>query len=285
MALRSVLFVPAGEERKLAKAFGSTADAVVADLEDAVAPSARADARRALSRLPPPSRNGPAFMVRINQPGTPDGEEDLRLARELDLDAIVIPKATAASMTLLPIGLPRLVPIVETALGVRESYEVARVPGVFALMFGAVDLAAEIDFRWRPDGLHLAYARSRVVLDSAVAGIGAPIDSAWVRLDDPAGFVAEATIARDLGFQGKACIHPAQLELAHQVFDGEQVAWAEATVTAYRLALARGEGVVAVNGEMIDLATFRRAERILATAAGGREPEPTLRHKAKESNS
>lgn len=283
VALRSVLFAPAGDERKLVKALASGADAVVADLEDAVAPSARAAARETLSRVRASDVHRPALMVRVNEPGTPDCDEDLQLVRGLDLYAIVIPKATAASTACLPTGLPRLVPIVETAQGVRESYEIARAPGVCALMFGAVDLAAEIDFRWRADGLHLLHARSRVVLDSAAALIAPPIDSAWVRLQDPDGFLAEANVARSLGFQGKCCIHPAQLELAHRVFDGDQIAWAETTLTAYRAALTRGQGVVVVDGEMVDMATVRRAERILgASHLSVRDPGDTLKQQPKE---
>lgn len=283
IALRSVLFAPAGDERKLLKAIASSADAVVADLEDAVAPSARAAARETLRRLCPSGEPRRSLMVRVNEPGTADFDEDLQLLRSLDLYGVVVPKATSKSIGCLPSGLPRVVPIVETAQGVRESYEIASVPGVFALMFGAIDLAAEIDFRWRADGLHLLYARSQVVLSSAAAGIAFPIDSAWVKLDDPDGFVEEARVARSLGFQGKACIHPAQLELAHQVFDSDQIAWAEATMNAYRAALARGEGVVAVDGEMVDMATLRRAERILVAAGlGDRGADLTRSHQAKE---
>ena len=283
IALRSLLFAPAGDERKLRKAMASSADAVVADLEDAVAPSARAAARETLLRVSASLVPRRPLMVRVNQPGTADFDEDLKLVKDLDLYGVVIPKATSASTACLPAGLPRVMPIVETAQGVRESYEIASVPGVFALMFGAIDLAAEIDFRWRADGLHLLYARSQVVLNSAAAGLAFPIDSAWVKLDDPEGFLEEARVARSLGFQGKVCIHPAQLELAHRVFDGDQIAWAEATMNAYRAALARGEGVVAVDGEMVDRATLRRAERILVAAGlSDREVDVTHNHQAKE---
>lgn len=262
--LRTLLFVPGDDERKVSKALAADADAVVVDLEDAVAPSSKPRAREIVAGLGKGRSGGPALMARINDPGGPFGREDLELAARLDLAAVVVPKATAALVAGLPQALPPLIPIVETARGVREAYDVACAPGVLALMFGAIDLAAEIDFRWRGDGRHLLYARSKVVLDSATAAVSAPIDTAWAHLREPNGLREEAELARDLGFQGKCCIHPDQLDIVRRAFDDDQTAWAQSMVNAYEAAQTRGDGVLSLGGEMVDMATIRRARRILA---------------------
>ncbi len=111
-----------------------------------------------------------------------------------------------------------MIAIVETALGVRQAYETARLPRVAALVLGAVDLGAELGLEPRADGQEVLYARSQLVVDSAAAGIRSPFDLVHLDTRDDEGLEAEARLARSLGFRGKACIHPAQVEIVNRVF-------------------------------------------------------------------
>jgi citrate lyase beta subunit len=263
---RSLLFAPGHEERKLQKALAAGADVVVADLEDAV-PAGEKDAARAVTRrVLGDAATGSLVAVRPNAFGTEPWEADLAAVRGLEPDALVLPKATPEAVTALgPDGLP-VVAIVETALGLRQAYETARLPRVAALVLGAVDLGAELGFEARTDGLEVLYARSQLVLDSGAAGIRSPFDIVHLDLRDDEGLEAEARLARSLGFRGKACIHPGQIEIVNRVFSPtkEEQEHARRVIEAYERALADGRGVVALDGEMIDLPVVERARRVLA---------------------
>jgi citrate lyase subunit beta/citryl-CoA lyase len=258
---RSLLFAPGGDERKLAGALASEADAVVADLEDAVAPAAKPAAREVVARLAP-------RIVRVNGAGTGWFEDDLELVGGLSLDAIVLPKATPDAVAALGRTGPPVVAIVETARGLRLAYETACSPRVVALVIGAVDLGAELGLEPRPDGLEILHARSRVVVDSAAAGLRPPFDVVHLDVHDDAGLEAECAFARSLGFRGKVCIHPRQVPVVHRVFapTEREVEWARQVVEAFDESVDRGEGVLAVNGEMIDLPVVERARRVLDEA-------------------
>jgi len=188
--------------------------------------------------------------------------DDLALLRELDLDAVVLPKATPDAVAALGPDSPPVIAIVETAQGLRQAYETASAPRVRALVLGAVDLGAELGLEPRPDGLEILHARSRVVVDSAAAGIRPPFDVVHLDVRDNAGLETACAFARSLGFRGKACIHPQQVPIVNHAFapSEREVAWAERVVEAFE---ASGEGVLAVNGEMIDLPVVERARRIL----------------------
>jgi citrate lyase beta subunit len=232
---------------------------VVADLEDAVVPAEKAAARGVVRGL---EFGG---VLRVNAAGTPYFDDDVALARTLDLDAIVLPKATAEAVAALGGDGPPVIAIVETARGVREAYEVARSPRVAALLIGAIDLGAEIGLEPRADGAEILYARSKVVIDSAAAGIRPPFDIVHPDVHDDDGLEAECRLARSLGFRGKACIHPRQVPIVNRVLGPSQaeVEWARGVVTAFE---SSGEGVLAVDGEMVDLPVVTRARRVLAEA-------------------
>ena len=258
---RSLLFAPGSDERKLRSALASGADAVVADLEDAVAPAQKGAARELVAVLRPP-------VVRVNGADTEWFADDLALVRELQPDAIVLPKATPdAVATLGPDG-PPVVAIVETAAGVRSSYDTAASARVAALLLGAVDLGAELGLEPRPDGLELLFARSQVVIDSTAAGIRPPFDIVHLEVSDARGLEEECRLARSLGFRGKACIHPSQLDVVHRVFapSDDEIEWARRVVDAYEREAGEGRGVFALNGAMVDLPVVERARRILAEA-------------------
>jgi citrate lyase beta subunit len=263
---RSLLFAPGLEERKLQKALGAGADAVVADLEDAV-PAGEKEAARAVARRVLEGRATRSLVaVRPNAVGTAHWEADLEAVSGLELDALVLPKATPEAVTALGPDGPPVIAIVETALGLRQAFETARLPRVAALVLGAVDLGAELGLEPRADGLEVLYARSQLVVDSAAARIRSPFDLVHVDIRDDEGLEAEARLARSLGFRGKACIHPAQIEIVNRVFSPteEEQEHARRVIEAYEHALADGRGVVALDGEMIDLPVVERARRVLA---------------------
>jgi citrate lyase subunit beta/citryl-CoA lyase len=206
--------------------------------------------------------------VRVNGADTAWFDDDLALVGELEPDAIVLPKATPDAVEALGADGPPVIAIVETAAGVRATYETAKSPRVVALLLGAVDLGAELGLEPRADGLEIVYARSRLVVDSAAAGIRPPFDIVHVDVADDAGLEAECRLARSLGFRGKACIHPRQLDVVHRVFapSDAEVEWAQRVVSEYERESGEGRGVFALNGAMVDAPVVERARRILAEA-------------------
>jgi citrate lyase beta subunit len=263
---RSLLFAPGNDERKLEKALAAGADAVVADLEDAVPATEKEAARTVARRVLGGAATASLVAVRVNAAGTEHWGADLQAVADLELDALVLPKATPEAVGALGPDGPPVVAIVETALGVRHAYETARLPRVAALVLGAVDLGLELGLEPRADGQEVLYARSRLVLESAAAGLRSPFDLVHVDTRDNEGLEAEARLARSLGFRGKACIHPAQVAIVNRVFSptGEERERARRVVEAYERGLADGRGAVALDGEMIDLPVVERARRILA---------------------
>ncbi len=217
-----------------------------------------------MSRLRPP-------VVRVNGAGTPWFDDDLAAARGLPLEALVLPKATPDAVAALGPDGPPVIAIVETAQGLRLAYETASSRRVAALLLGAADLGAELGWEPRPDGLELVYARSKVVADSAAAGIRAPFDVVHLDIRDDVGLEAAARFARSLGFRGKACIHPAQVGIVNRVFgpDVDSAVWAERVLAAAEVGEREGRGAVALDGEMIDAPIVDRARKILSDAKGG----------------
>ena len=234
----------------------------MADLEDAVAPAQKAAARELVAELRPP-------VVRVNGADTEWFADDLALVRELEPEAIVLPKATPDAVAALGPDGPPVVAIVETAAGVRAAYETAAAARVAALLLGAVDLGAEVGLEPRPDGLEILYARSKVVLDSAAAGIRPPFDIVHLDVKDDAGLEEECRLARSLGFRGKMCIHPAQIPVVNRVFapTADEIEWARRVVEGFEQAVSEGRGVFGLEGTMVDRPVVERARRVLVEAA------------------
>jgi citrate lyase beta subunit len=189
--------------------------------------------------------------------------DDLALARELDLAAIVLPKAMPEAVAALGREGPPVLAIVETALGVRSAFEIASAPRVAALLLGAVDLGAEVGLEPRPDAQEILYARSKLALDSAAAGVRGPFDVVHLDTRDEAGLEEQCRLARALGFRGKACIHPAQLATVNRLFapSEQELVWARDVIAAFE---GQDEGVLALDGAMIDRPVVERARRLLA---------------------
>src|SRR3954469_10204680 len=258
---RSYLFVPATDPHRVDKALASDAHAVVVDLEDAVAEDRKDDSRTLVrERLRAPRPRG-AQLVRINGIDTAHARADLAALDGLALDGIVVPKAEPQPLqTLAPSG-PPVIALVETATGVRRAFELASRPPATRLMFGHVDLAAQLAVPPGSLTRELLYARSALVLDSVAAGVPGPIDGPCTAIGDDVELRAETAAAKALGFTAKICIHPSQLATVHGVFapTEEELDWARRVVAA-----ADGSrGAVAVDGQMVDAPVVARARRLL----------------------
>lgn len=271
-SLRSLLFVPADQEAKLRKATTLSCDGVIIDLEDGVVPARKLDARTgALKALRDLALAPRERLVRINALSTPWGRDDLTALRRAEIlpDIVVVPKVNGPEDVLEVArvfeGTPvRVLPHVETARSVLAAAGIAVChPAVGGLFFGAGDYLAETGGERTPQSL--LYPRSTIATAAAAAGVVA-IDTPWFHLDDLAGLEADARAAAELGFAGKAAIHPKQIPVINRVFSppAERVAWARRVLAA---AAQEGDGVWVVDGEMADAMTVRMARRILAAAA------------------
>ncbi len=254
-AARTLLFVPGNRQDRFGKAAAAGADAVVLDLEDAVAPDDKAAARaRVLAWL----AAGNDAVVRVNAVGTPWYADDVAAVRD-HATAVMVPKAArAADLT----GLPEVVALIETAAGVAAARELCAAPNVVRAAFGSIDLATELGVD--PDSrTALLHARSALVLASAAAGCAPPIDGVTTTLDDAAVVREDALHAVSLGFTGKLCVHPRQVEPVHEALrpTEDELRWAHAVLGA-----SRDGGVTAVDGKLVDRPVLLRAERLLARA-------------------
>ena len=263
---RAYLFVPADRPERFAKARASGADAVIVDLEDAVAPDAKARARDALALALDASA---PLVVRINAAGTPWFEDDLELCRHPGVAAVMLPKAEGidALCTVVETTYHDVLPIIESARGLHEMENIARVPGVIRLAFGSVDLALDLGIDCAPDGaeIELLAFRSQLVLASRLAGLVAPVDGVSTAIDELQRLHADTERSRRLGFGAKLCIHPKQLASVQAVFTPppERIDWARRVCKAFASA---GGAAVAVDGQMVDLPVVQRARAVLRDA-------------------
>lgn len=257
-AIHAPLFVPADRPERFAKAAASGADAVILDLEDAVATDAKDTARTALAcnftHLP--------VLVRINAYGTPTHDADVAAVTALRPAGVILPKAEdAARVAAVARALNgiSLIALIESARGLAHAREIAAVVGVMRLAFGSVDFCADLGAAHLREVL--LPARFELVLAARLAGIAAPIDGVTLRLDDPTASFDDAAHARALGMTGKLCIHPKQIAEVKRAFapSEAEIAWA-------RRVLASGEAVASVDGAMVDEPVRIRARAILKQA-------------------
>jgi citrate lyase subunit beta / citryl-CoA lyase len=271
------LFVPANRPERLAKALTSGAGAVIADLEDAVAPAEKSTARLQLSRafatLDGPERA--RLLVRINAAGTSWHEDDLALVKQLaaqGLAGVVVPKAESSAQlahvwahvsTASNTGSCVLLPLVESAQGLGVLDDLANSPGVLRLALGHLDLQADMGMRCDSDEAELHPARFALVVASRRAGLASPVDGVTVAIADTARLQTDTARSRRFGFGAKLCIHPAQLATVSDGFapTSDEIAWAQRVM----LAQAQAAGAAfSLDGRMVDAPVVRLAEQTLA---------------------
>lgn len=247
---------------------------MVIDLEDAVAPAKKADARDAVGAwLSSDRTEGAARFVRINAAGSDWIDDDCDWLRPLArfVDGIVLPKVESAESidgVARAIEETPVVPLLETARGILNAVEIIGARSdVPAILFGAEDLTADLGIPRTLEGTELLWARSQVVL--AAAAIDAePIDAVWVDLASPESLLADATRARALGFRGKMAIHPDQVPVINGVFSPspDEIAAARRLVEADERAREQGDGVFRLDDRMVDAPIILRARRVLDLA-------------------
>lgn len=276
--MRSKLFVPASRPELFEKALASAADALSFDLEDAVAPSQKPQARAhltALLRGLPPA-TGKTIVVRVNAPGTAEFDADVAALASAPIDIINLPMTENADAVVEAIA--RIEPNetahragfllnIETPKALRKAADLAAAhPRVMGLQIGYADLLEPTGIA-RNDRDALAYIRLAVRLAAAEAGIAA-YDGAFAAVKDAEGYRAECIAAKRHGFAGKSCIHPSQIATANEVFmpDAGEIAWARKVVAAAVDADARGIGAYLVDGHMIDKPFVERARAVVAVA-------------------
>ncbi len=280
--LRSVLFTPATRPDRVAKLAETGADLGVIDLEDAVAPSAKASARadavagcEALARVAPHVR----VVVRVNAPRTDHFAPDVAEALSPHVSGVVVPKVDSADdlrlvrSALADAGRADLdvVAGIESAAGVLRLDEILATGVAAAVYFGAEDYIADLAGERTAAGHEVLYARSHVALVARVHGVRA-VDQIVPAYTDDEHFRQDAAQGRAIGYAGKMCIHPRQVPLATAAFSPrpDQVDRAERLVAAYEAAMADGVGVVTFDGQMVDQPMLRHARALLAAARGGR---------------
>jgi citrate lyase subunit beta/citryl-CoA lyase len=282
-APRSYLYVPGDQPQMLARALDRGADAVIVDLEDAVAPAAKAPARVAVrewlrSRA---HRDDLEVWVRIN-PGTA-GIEDAAAVVGPGLTGVMAAKTESAADVVsvdaallraeaasgLPAGQVAVVPLLESAAAVLAAAEVARAPRVRRLQVGEADLKADIGVTPGEAESELLHVRSHIVLVSAACGLEPPVGPVSTDFRDLERLRASTRALARLGFVGRACIHPAQIPVVNDVFTPTpaEVERARALIARLDRAVAEGDGVVLDDtGRMVDEAVIRQARRLLARA-------------------
>ena len=289
--LRSFLFAPGNHPRRVEKALTLGADAVILDLEDAVAVAEKEATRNtvveALSR--PRTCKG---YIRVNAIGTQWCLRDLMEVVAPGVDGIVLPKVESAAdlRTVdwvianlerergLPPGGIDLMPIIDTAaafsrldriFGARSLKDYPGSWRVKRVAFGAADFSSDVGMTWTAGEEEFLSLRSSLVVASRAAGIEPPIDTVWVRMQDAVGLRASVERSRRLGFQGRLCIHPDQVTVTNEVFtpSEEEAAQARKIVDAFQQAEAAGLASIQVDGAFVDYPVYYRAQRVLATLA------------------
>lgn len=292
--LRSFLFAPGNHPRRVEKALGLAADAVILDLEDAVAIAEKPAARAAVGAALDHERRG-LLYVRVNAMATEFCYGDVTALVRRGLDGIILPTVESAAqlqaIDWLLGELERangvemetidLMPIVETGAGVAAVSEIAASrTRVRRLAFGAGDYALDMNLAWTRDEAEMAHARAAIALASRVAGLEPPIDTVWADLHDSEGLTESARRALRMGYQGKMCIHPDQVAVVNNVFTPTraEVARAERIVAAFAEAEANGSASIQLDGQFIDYPIVAKAQRVLDTMAqvdDGGHPQTT----------
>lgn len=286
---RTLLFAPGSRPDLLAKAQIGVADAMIFDLEDSVAATAKDDARANVLDALRAGLKKPMYL-RINNPQAGDCQRDLAVLAEagsLDfVEGVILPKAELVDdIATVEAGLSAIeknsnladaslaiIPLIETCLGLRHTFELAtasaRVRGMALASAEQGDFMVDLGGHWTPRSLALAYPRSKMVVDARAAGVAWLIDGVFMNLGAADTLRTECRIARELGFVAKMAIHPSQVDIMQQEFSPspEELEFARGLLAAFQEAEAQGVGAVKYRGMMVDYANVRLAQRTLALA-------------------
>jgi citrate lyase subunit beta / citryl-CoA lyase len=277
---RSFLFAPGNHQRRVEKALSLGADAVILDLEDACPIAEKVATRAVVVAACRKDRAGLGY-VRVNATTTEFGHGDIVAVVQQGIDGIVLPKVESADELKavewvisslerergLPPGRFDIIPIVETAKGIANARAITSAgTRVKRIAFGAGDFTLDMGLTWTREELELLPYRSECVLASRAAGIEAPIDTVWVDLKDAEGFRASTARIKELGFQGKMCIHPDQVPVVDEVLSASsaEAEWSRKVVEAFDAAEKAGSASIQLEGKFIDYPIVYRARRVLA---------------------
>ena len=280
---RSMLFLPANSPKMLLNGDALDADSLIIDLEDGVSIGEK-DAARILAKhiMQVFDRNKHEIIVRINDISTPFWKKDISAVIPMEPDIILPTKINCAQdiTTIceflaseerrhgIEVGTIRLMPLLETAKGIENAYEIATAsPRLCALYLGAEDLTASLRCKRTSESHEIFYSRSRVVCAARAAGIEA-YDTPFTDISNTDLLEKDARLARDLGFTGKAVINPRQIQIVNEVFSPtvEEIAYAKNVLDAFIEGQANGKGVISLDGKMIDMPIVNRARQILNNA-------------------
>ena len=283
---RTLLFAPGSRTELLTKAQLGAADAMIFDLEDSVPLNAKDEARKNIQQVLALGLKKPMYL-RISNPRAGDYLADLGVFHNhslVNVAGVALPKTDDAqdvetvSKALqdieikagVAVGSLSILPMIETCLGLRNSFDIARsskrVSGMALASAEQGDFMVDLGGRWTPRSLALTYPRSKLVVDSRAAGVEWILDGVFMNLKDTQMLREECLIARELGFVGKMAIHPTQVDVMHEVFSPseKEIEYARGLIAAFREGEARGVGAVKYEGMMVDYANVRLAERTLA---------------------
>lgn len=274
---RSILYMPGSNARALEKARGLAADALIFDLEDAVAPEAKATARRTIAAALAGGYGGRELLLRTNGLDTPWGEDDVRAAAAMPVDAVLLPKVESATTIhraaalLEQAGASATMAIwcmVETPLGVLRAEEIAAAhPRVAGFVMGTNDLVNDLHARHTRDRLPLITGLGLCLLAARAYGLSV-IDGVYRDLDDDEGFAHACQQGLEWGFDGKSLIHPKTIATANTVFspDPAELETARRTIAGFEAAQAEGKAVVLVDGKLVEALHVANAKRLVALA-------------------
>jgi citrate lyase subunit beta/citryl-CoA lyase len=286
---RTLLFAPGSRPELLAKAQLGNADALIFDLEDSVPANAKDEARHNIAEALASGLKKPMYL-RINNPRAGDFKSDLAVLERAEglanVMGVILPKAddaqdvqtvasainTVETLGNIEQGTLAVIPLIETCLGLRNTFELCkaspRVAGICLASAEEGDFMVDLGGRWTPRSAALMYPRSKMVVDARAAGIEWIVDGVFMNLKDLDALRAECLLARELGCTGKMAIHPTQVDVMHEVFSpsAEEIEYAQGLVAAFREGEARGVGAVKFRGMMVDYANVRLAERTLSLA-------------------
>ncbi len=285
--IRTALFVPGNRPDRIVKAFGTGADVVIIDLEDAV-PLSEKESSRINVREKVAESVDRMILVRTNALVSDFVDGDLDEAIVEGVNGIILPKVERADditkiNTLLieveknrslPEGSIRVFPLIEVAAGVQHIYDIVstktKPERIYTVMFGAADYTLDMGIEMTMGGNELFYARSRIAIACRAAGIAPPVDTPFmIDLKNTGALISDARRAKELGFQGKLVIHPNQVEPCNRIFSPlpEEIKKAEKIVKAFEEAEAAGMGAIQLEGTFIDYPVVKRSKDILALAA------------------